>query len=557
MKYLVTSALPYINGIKHLGNLIGSMLPADVYARFLRQQGEEVLYICGTDEHGTPAELAAKENNQEIASYCSHMYEVQKDIYERFGIKFDYFGRSSSPANHELTKEIFLDLDKNGYISTKEIKQFYSHHDQRFLPDRYVTGTCPYCNFDKAKGDQCDGCGKLLEPLELKNPKSVISGSSDLEVRTSKHLFLQLDKLSEKIEKWVASRNGWPEVVKGIAKKWLKEGLQERCITRDLEWGIKVPKEGFEDKVFYVWFDAPNGYISITKDFTENWQKWWLPENEKEVQYVQFMAKDNVPFHSIFWPAMLMASDKNWKQVDIIKGFHWLTYEGGKFSTSMKRGVFTDTALELFPADFWRYYLMANIPETSDADFNFHHFASTVNKDLADVLGNFINRSMSLVNKYYQGLVPISINSSNLDQELFSKIQLLVEKLSEGLKNLKFRQAMQDLRELWCLGNEYITVAAPWELNKTDEEKCKIVLAHTLWLIRLYAIISSSIIPYSAKAIFEMLCLKENLENKSFKDALDYSALKEGHKIGQAIRLFNKIETEDVESLVIKYSGNA
>ena len=346
MRYLITSALPYINGIKHLGNLVGSMLPADVYARFLRQEGEIVLYICATDEHGTPAELAAAEAGLGVAEYCQRQHELQADIYSRFGLSFDHFGRTSSKYHHELTQNFYQRLDQNGFIEEREISQMYSIDDQRFLPDRYVVGTCPKCGYESARGDQCENCTSVLNPTDLLNPRSAISGSTNLEIRKSRHLFLKLDALSDQVQDWVEQQDEWPTLTKSIAMKWLNEGLQSRGITRDLVWGVPVPRTGFENKVFYVWLDAPIGYLSATQEWAmetagvedQDWKKWWYaPE---DVRYTQFMAKDNLPFHTIMWPATILGSHDPWKMANYIKGFNWLNYYGGKFSTSSKRGGF-------------------------------------------------------------------------------------------------------------------------------------------------------------------------------------------------------------------------
>ncbi len=564
-RHLITAALPYINGVKHLGNLIGSMLPADVYAKFLRQQGEDVLFICGTDEHGTPAEIAAQEAGQPIEAYCEALYKTQKENYEAFGIKFDYFGRSSSPSNHQLTRQLFLALKQNGFIQERTIRQYYSLADQRFLPDRYVEGTCPKCGYAKARGDQCDGCGVLLDPVELLNPYSAISHSYDLELRQSNHFFLDLHLLTERLETWIQQQHHWSDTVKGISKKWLNEGLQARCITRDLKWGIPVPVEGYEDKVFYVWFDAPNAYISITQDWAaetgqpEAWKAWWLlEEGGKTVHYTQFMAKDNVPFHAIFWPAVLFASDQGFRQVDTLKGFHWLTYEKGKFSTSQKRGVFADKALELFPPDYWRYYLLSHAPETSDSDFTFAHFASVVNKDLADVLGNFVNRTFALVHKYQEGKIPSLLDATTLDPELLAQSTALVETLKEHLDQLRFRQASQTLRTLWVLGNEYIAAQKPWELIKQNPDQAAVILTHCLHLIRLFAIVSHPFIPFTARTLLTCLqdeVLLKNLEKTPFQEGLNFYALGVGHALAAPQVLFQKIDPETVEALTQAFSG--
>jgi methionyl-tRNA synthetase len=391
---LITSALPYINGVKHLGNLVGSMLPADVYARFLRQRGDEVLFVCATDEHGTPAELAAAEAGLEIAAYCRQQHDVQAQLGERFGLSFDVFGRSSSPQNRELTQHFGRRLDEMGLIEERLTRQMYSFDDDRFLPDRYIVGTCPHCGYERARGDQCESCTRLLDPTELIEPRSAVSGSTKLEVRESRHLFLLQSRLSAELGAWLESRTDWPLLARSIGLKWLDEGLEDRGITRDLSWGVPVERPGFEEKVYYVWFDAPIEYIGATKEWADahdrgdEWRAWWSASGD--VRYVQFMAKDNVPFHTVGFPVTIIGSREDWKLVDYLKACNWLTYYGGKFSTSQGVGVFMDDALELLPADLWRYYLIANAPESDDASFTWESLQMGVNKDLADTLGNFV-----------------------------------------------------------------------------------------------------------------------------------------------------------------------
>ena len=352
-------------------------------------------------------------------------------------------------------------------------------------------------------------------------------------------------------------------MVKGIAKKWLKEGLHARCITRDLKWGISVPLPGYENKVFYVWFDAPNGYISMTQDWgaaqgtPEAWKEWWLPSDVSQIHYTQFMAKDNVPFHAIFWPAMLLASGQPWKQVDYIKGVNWLTYEKGKFSTSNKRGVFTDTALELYPADYWRYYLLANCPEGADADFTFAHFAAVINKDLADILGNFANRSFALLHKYFEGKTPVHLDASTIDTALHQQSTDLVAKLRDSLEQLKFRQAAGYLRSLWVLGNEYITVQKPWETIKTNPDQAALCLTHCVHLLRLYALTSFSFMPETSKNIMGLLndSTGESLGSTDMSKGLEFGFYDLGHTLQAPQRLFVKIEETAVSELTQQYGG--
>lgn len=551
-KYLITSALPYINGIKHLGNLIGSLLPADVYARYLRQRQEDVLYICGTDDHGAPAEIAAHEAGQPVAAYCAAMYETQKRIYQQFNLAFDYFGKTSTPTNTALTQEIFKHLDANGYIVEKSIEQFYSVADKRFLADRHITGTCPKCGYSKARGDQCDGCGSLLDPLELKNPYSSLNPQDTLEVRQTKHLFLDLPTLQPKVKAWTDTLQNPSKVVAGIIRKWLAEGLEQRCITRDLHWGVPVPKPGFESKVFYVWFDAPNGYISITRDYLpDTWQEWWKPQAQSQVHYTQFMAKDNVPFHAVMWPAILLGTEQNWKMVDYIKGFNWLNYEGGKFSTSQKRGVFTDVALELFPADYWRYYLMANIPESSDADFNFNDFAKVINADLNDSLGNFVSRVLTLVHKYFAGKVP----QGAPDSSLTAAVQELCQKINECHDQLRYRELLSNMRLLWSVGNEYITNKQPWILAKTDLAQTGAVLNNCLHLMRIYAITAWPVIPATAEKILALVDPVAMPGAVPISQAATFNALPVGQTVSDKVTLFNKISAEEVVALEARFAG--
>lgn len=571
-RYLITSALPYINGVKHLGNLVGSILPADVWAKFLRQQGHEVLFICGTDEHGAPAELAASAAGLSPQAYCDRLYAEQKGHYEQFGVQFDFFGRSSSPCNVALTQAIFAQLEKNGYISEQVMHLYYDPKDNRFLPDRYVEGGCPHCGFERARGDQCDGCGALLDPEQLLSPRSALTGNREITLTETKHLFFDLPRAAPELEKWLETKEIWPDVVRGIAKKWINEGLEKRSITRDLSWGIAVPRKGYENKVFYVWFDAPNGYISISQDWARSlgqpdaWKRWWLyPQGASafetcgdDVFFAEFMAKDNVAFHAIWWPATLFAAQMGLRQVDMIKGFCWLTYEGGKFSTSQQRGVFLDKALELFPADYWRYALMSRCPETSDADFSFESFAQVINKELADSLGNFVNRSLTLFHSVCGETMPFVLPEEKQDQVLRDALRSQVHLLREKLYAMRFRQALSELRGLWALGNAYMAEQEPWKLAKDNPEKAQIVLIHCMHMLRLFAIASFSIIPYTSRRIFYLLGLSEKeLERIPLEDGLLLDAIPLGNPIGKPVRLFEKIDPEKVALLCAHYAGNS
>jgi len=558
MRYLITSALPYINGIKHLGNLVGSMLPADVYARFLRQQGETVLFICGTDEHGTPAELAALEEGLDVADYCQRQYERQSSAYSRFGLSFDYFGRTSSPENHELTQHFYQRLNENGFIEEREISQMYSPEDGRFLPDRYVIGTCPRCGYQSARGDQCESCTSVLNPSDLIQPRSAISGSTNLEVRQSQHLFLKLDRLSNQVQSWVERQQDWTLLTKSIAMKWLNEGLQSRCITRDLSWGVRVPRPGFENKVFYVWFDAPIGYIAATKAWgnqaeERDWLSWW--QNSDDVQYVQFMAKDNLPFHTIMFPAMIMGTREPWKLADQIKGFNWLNYYGGKFSTSAKRGVFLDQALDVLPADYWRYSLMASAPESSDSAFTWEQLQTKVNKDLADNLGNLINRILKFAASRFDNQVPEGGTPGDKEQQLEASCQGLMDTLCKCLHHLEFRKAAEALCAMWTVGNQYIDEQAPWALFKENPEQAAMVIRTCINLIRVYALAATPFIPFTAEKIFDALHLSESERSSALAEAVDFSVL-QPHRVFEAPPpLFQKLDDEQVSELRARFGG--
>lgn len=567
-RHLITSALPYINGIKHLGNMVGSMLPADVYSRYLRQTGHEVLFICATDEHGTPAELAAQEAGLPVAEFCAQAHEAQKSVYDGFGLSFDHFGRSSSPQNREITQEIARELQRNGFIEERSIRQVYSNTDGRFLPDRYIVGTCPHCGYDKARGDQCENCTRVLDPTDLLKPCSAISGSADLEVRQTRHLFLLQSKLTGEVERWIADHgDDWPVLASSIARKWLTEGLQDRSITRDLEWGVPVPADVWpelaaEGKVFYVWFDAPIEYIGATKEWADaapaerrDWKSWWY-EADESVRYTQFMAKDNVPFHTVMFPATILGSRRPWKKVDYVKAFNWLTYYGGKFSTSQKRGIFTDVALELLPADYWRYFLMAHAPESDDSSFTWDLFASVVNKDLADTLGNFVNRVLSFSRKRFGDDVPAGAAAGEAEARLGEQIAGLLAEYEAQLDALNFRKAAQALRALWSAGNAYLDEKAPWQQVKTDPEAAALTLRTAMNLIRLYAVVSEPFIPTAAAAMRGAFALPSDGRTWiTGEEARALDLVPAGTPFTVPPVLFAKITDEDLAAWTARFGG--
>ncbi|MFJ8081747.1 methionine--tRNA ligase [Streptomyces sp. NPDC096205] len=566
-RHLITSALPYINGIKHLGNMVGSMLPADVYSRYLRQRGHDVLYICATDEHGTPAELAAKEQGLPVADFCAQAHDAQKAVYDGFALAFDYFGRSSSPENREITQHFARKLNENGFIEERAIRQVYSPTDGRFLPDRYVEGTCPHCGYDKARGDQCENCTRVLDPTDLINPRSAISGSTDLEVRETKHLFLLQSKLQHEVEAWVARHEAdWPQLASSIARKWLNEGLHDRAITRDLDWGVPVPADTWpelaaEGKVFYVWFDAPIEYIGATKEWADqdpenrDWKSWWY-EADDTVRYTEFMAKDNVPFHTVMFPATELGVREPWKKVDYVKAFNWLTYYGGKFSTSQKRGVFTDQALDILPADYWRYFLIANAPESDDSSFTWEHFTATVNKDLADTLGNFVNRVLSFSRKRFGDDVPAGGEPGEAEARLGEEIARLLAEYEEQMEALQFRKAAAALRALWSAGNSYLEEKAPWLEIKTDKDGAALTLRTAMNLIHLYAVVSEPFIPSTSAAMRQAFSLTEDTATWVSQDeAKALTSVPAGTPFTVPPVLFAKLTDEDLATYKERFGG--
>jgi len=567
-RILITSALPYINGIKHLGNLAGSMLPADVFARFKRARGDEVLFICATDEHGTPAELAAARAGQDVRTYCDEQHDIQKSAGEAYGLSFDWFGRSSSLENRALTQGFARALENNGLIEERVDRMIYSIDDGRFLPDRYVEGTCPHCRFEKARGDQCDNCGRLLDPTDLIDPYSSVSGSRNLEVRDTSHLYLLQTKMESKLRAWIDTKSEWPQLAKSIAHKHLEEGLIDRGITRDLSWGVPVayegtPRPGFENKVFYVWFDAPIEYIAATQEYfnhkgdPEGWKRWWRPaEGAGDVNYVQLMGKDNVAFHTVSFPATIIGSGQDWKLVDTLKAFNWLNWYGGKFSTSMNRGVFMDQALELLPADYWRWYLVAQSPEGSDSSFTWEQFQSTINKDLADVLGNFVNRIVKFTESKFGGIVPEGGEAGPLEAKLYADLSALLVEATDAFEAIEMRKAAQAVRRIWVLGNEYLQEAAPWTAFKTDPERAAVIVRHGLNLVRLYAVLAQPLIPFAAETIADSVGLSLPQDWPSADAETELAKLAAGTAVKSGEVLFKKIEDDQVAAWAERFGGS-
>ncbi len=565
---LITSAIPYINGIKHLGNLVGSQLPADLHARYRRARGDEVLFLCATDEHGTPAELAAARAGMPVADYCALMHATQGRLAEGFRLSFDFFGRSSSPQNHRLTQHFAGRLADAGLIEEVRERQIYSVADGRFLPDRYVEGTCPNCGYEHARGDQCENCTKQLEPTDLIDPRSAISGSTELEVRETRHLHLRQSRLAGEIEAWLDAQAGWPLLTTSIARKWLHDGdgLRDRSITRDLDWGIPVrrgpdPWPGMEGKVFYVWFDAPIEYIACAAEWAEAhglpdeaWRRWWRDdEGAEDVRYVQFMGKDNVPFHTLSFPATLIGSGEPWTRADYIKAFNYLLYDGGQFSTSRGRGVFMDQALEILPADTWRWWLLSNAPETSDAEFTWEGFQQGVNKDLADVLGNFVSRVTKFNRSRFGEAVPDGGEWGEAEEALAEEVEGRLRAYERHMDAIEIRRAARELRGLWVAGNEYLQAAAPWAAFKTDPARAAMQIRLGLNLIRLYAVLSAPFVPDASATLLAAMGDEGARWPEGARGAL--TALAPGHPVAVPDLLFAKIDDAAREGWRERFGG--
>ena len=546
-KYLITSALPYVNNNLHIGHLVGCWLPSDVYARFCRARGRDVLYICGTDEHGTTSEIAAAKENMTVEEYVDKYRALHEQSVRDFNLSFDLYGRTHTEKQEKLIQDLFLRLEELGMISERTSMQPYSVKEEKFLADRFVVGTCPRCGYERAYGNECDKCFANLEPADLINPRSAVDPESPVEMRETKHLYFRTSAMQDKLREWIDSRVGWSKTALSIANKWLAEGLQDSPITRDLKWGVPVNKAGYENKVFYVWFDAPWGYVSISQYANENWADWW--HGGDDVFYAQFMGKDNVSFHSIFFPAQELAMNDNWKTVDMLKGMNFLNFEGAKVSKSTGNGIFLNDAIREFPADYWRYALMASAPETDDTDFTSERFADIVNKDLNGMLGNFVSRVCKLTEKNFGTKVP---KSSGIDSELKSQIDEKLSELTNALDACEFRASIAALRGLYAIGNEYMTRNAPWALVKEgNTDAAANVLNECFQLIDLYSRVSAPFMPDTADKIQSVFVEKSDL---SWPENYEHR-ISDGSDFIVPENLFNRIDDDKVKYLTEKYTN--
>ncbi len=540
-----------MNNVPHLGNIVGCVLSADVYARYCRSRGYETLYICGTDEYGTATEIKAIEEGLTPEQICDKYHKIHADIYEWFGIKFDYFGRTSTPKHTEIVQEIFTKLNEGGFVAEEEIEQLYDEKAGMFLADRYVEGTCPHCNSPSARGDQCDGCGKVLKPDELINPTSRISKTTPVRKKTT-HLFIDLPKIEPKLREWIAEASlagSWNENAKAITESWLKEGLRRRAITRDLKWGVPVPLKGFEDKVFYVWFDAPIGYISITANFTDKWKNWWMDGGEN-VHLYQFMGKDNVLFHTVIFPSTLIGSGEKWTMLHHLSTTEFLNYEGGKFSKSRNVGVFGNDAKESgIPADVWRYYLLRNRPEKADTDFVWSDFADKANNELLANLGNLVNRTVVFIANNYEGKVPGGELSAK-DLEFAGEQKKIISEISSCLEKVQIKDGVLHLLEFGKNANKYFQDNKPWELVKNDKARADVVMFVLANQVKDVAILCEPYLPHTSAGISKQL----GIEPRKWADA-GLPTVEPGTKIGKAEILFRKIEEKQAKELKERFSG--
>jgi methionyl-tRNA synthetase len=554
---LVTSALPYVNNVPHLGNLI-QVLSADVFARFCRLRGYETLYVCGTDEYGTATETKALEEGVSPRELCDRFHAIHRDIYAWFGIAFDKFGRTSTRRQTEITQSIFLDLDAKGLIKRQTIEQLYCDHDQRFLADRYVVGTCPSCGYDGARGDQCENCGKLLDPTELLGPKCSTCGETP-HLKSTTHLYIDLPKIRPALEKWMkkASVEGfWANNAVQMTQAWIRDGLKERAITRDLKWGIPVPKAGFEDKVFYVWFDAPIGYISITacagdeKGF--DWKWWW--QRPDEVELFQFIGKDNIPFHTVIFPSSLIGSGKEWTMLHHMSSTEYLNYEGGKFSKSKGVGVFGTDAVESgIPADVWRFFIFYNRPERGDYNFTWSEFQDRVNGELIGNLGNLANRTLTFVTRYFDALVP-QLAPEPRDPAFRAKVLDIEKRATEHLERAEERDAFRCAFELADIANKRFQAAEPWKTRTSDPEAAKALIGELCYVLRDLAILIHPYMPVSAARLAAFLGLTiGGAEGLSWNDLGGLEGLS---KVSAPEVLFTRLEDDFVSSLRERYSGS-
>lgn len=559
-KILVTSALPYVNGPIHLGHLSGAYLPADIYVRYKRLKGDDIIYICGSDEHGVPITISADNEKVSPKVIIDRYNQLNYDAFKKFGMSFDNYSRTSLPIHHQTAKEFFTEFHKRGILKEKKSLQFYDEKNKQFLPDRYVEGTCPKCGYEEARSDECENCGSLYEPADLINPKSKISGEKPILKETS-HWYFPLGEFQPRLEKYVNEMNekyGWKDNVMQYCRGWFKDGLKDRAVTRDLDWGVKVPLEEAEGKVLYVWFEAVLGYISSTKEYSEKigkpdlWKKYW---QDPKTKYIAFIGKDNVVFHCIVFPAMLMAWNEGEKEKyclpQNVPANEFLNFEGKKFSKSRNWGIDAIDFLKIFPADPLRYTLAVNLPENRDTDFQWKEFQLKNNSELAAILGNFINRTFTFVHKHFDGKVPPKGKLDEIDKAMIKTIADYPQKISEYFERFKIKDGTNELMNLARAGNKYFNDSEPWNTIKKDKEKCGTTINICLQTIYTLAELFEPVIPFFSDKLFKMLNSKLTNWDKCGEEKL-----LGGHKLNEAKILFPQIDDSLIEEQINKLGKN-
>ncbi|MFN3404831.1 MAG: methionine--tRNA ligase [Cytophagaceae bacterium] len=551
-RYTVTSALPYANGPVHIGHLAGVYVPADIYVRYLRLKGEDVLFVCGSDEHGVPITLRAKKEGVTPQQVVDKYHSIIRDSFKEFGISFNIYSRTSSKTHYKTSSEYFKKLYDKGEFEEKVTEQYFDTKAQQFLADRYIVGTCPKCGNDNAYGDQCEKCGSTLSPAELINPHSTLSGEKPI-MKPTKHWYLPLDKYEGWLKEWILEgHKEWKSNVYGQCKSWIEQGLQPRAVTRDLDWGVPVPVEGTEGKVLYVWFDAPIGYISATKEWAEQngtpdaWEKYW---KDKDSKLVHFIGKDNIVFHCIIFPAMLKA-EGSYILPDNVPANEFLNLEGNKISTSRNWAVWLHEYLDEFKgkADVLRYVLCANAPETKDNDFTWKDFQARNNNELVAIFGNFVNRAVVLTHKYFEGKIPEPGKLEAIDQEVISKVKEYPGKIAASIESFRFREALSFMMDLARTGNKYLADTEPWKLIKTDEQRVKTILNLSLQIAANLTIVCEPFLPFTACKLAGML----NTGKFTWNDAGRMDIIKAGSPVKEAELLFDKVEDSTIEQQIKK-----
>lgn len=541
-KYLVTAALPYANGYLHLGHIAGAYLPADIFVRFKRLNNEEIIFICGSDEHGTAIEISAMKEKVTPKEIIDRFHFANKEAFEKLGISFDIYSRTSNEIHHKTSQDFFLNLYDKGILLQKTEKQLYSEKDKRFLADRFVEGTCPICGYEEARGDQCESCGSNLSPLELKNPKSKISGDTPV-IKESKNFYFPLEKFQPKLEEWLKTKTNWKANVKNYCEGWFKTGLKDRAITRDLDWGVKVPLKDYDGKVIYVWFEAPIGYISATKELfierntPDKWKDYWFG---KDVKMIHFIGKDNIIFHAIVFPAMLMAHG-DFILADNVPANEFLNLEGGKLSKSKGHGILVRDIVKDFNPDVVRYTLASNLPENKDADFSWDDFQTKNNNELAAILGNFINRTVVFAKTKFDNKIPE--RNTNAD-EIFDTMKNQSKIVAECMDNYRFRDAVNETMNAIRAANKYFNDCEPWKVIKDDKEKCATIINNCLQICYSIAVLISPILPFTSERILKVL----NSDKTNFQwSKIGDIVLKSGTELGENEILFPQLEIKKEE----------